>query len=241
MSQPLKNRAWAQGIYSQSSTAREVVGTVRYTKDGRKFVYCKAGEALSAGKVAVAKALGASVVNEVIATAIAANEKTFTITVTTGTAIDENQYAGGYLQVNDEAGEGDQYLIESNSAMAASGTTLVVSLAEGEVIRTALTTSSKITLAHPVGYEVTHEASSAKMPVCIPVIDVTDAYFFWGQCGGMADVLITGTPAAYSIVGVDDEVAGAAKVLATLTYPAVGIMYEVGVDTEYKPVKLTMD
>lgn len=241
MSQPLKNRAFAQGIYAQSATAKEVVGTVRYTKDGRKFVYCKAGEALYAGKVGVAKAIGASVVNEVIATAISAGEKTFTLTVTTGTAIVENQFAGGYLQVNDEAGEGDQYLIESNSAMASSGTTLVVSLAEGEIIRTALTTSSEITLVHPVGYYITHESNSAKMPVCIPVIDVTSGYYFWGQCGGLANVLITGTPAAYTKVGVDDTVEGAAKALATLTYPAVGIMYEVGVNTDYKPVMLTMN
>lgn len=234
----LKNRGFSQNLYSQSATPKEMLGTVRFDQLGRRWIYCKAGEALSKGKVAVAKKLTAAWVNEagIPAAGLAAGEISFTLTVTTGTAIDENEFRGGAFQINDSTGEGEQYIIDSNSAMASNGTTVTITLVEP--LRTALTSSSEFTLCHSVGYEVTHEASTAFLPVCIPPIDVTSGYYFWGQQSGLAPVLMEGTPAIGRLVGPSDAVEGAAKALATVGFPAIGYVYETGVDTEYNPVYL---
>lgn len=238
----LKNRGFAQGLYAQSSTPKEMIGTVRFDQLGRKWVYCKAGEALSKGKLAVAKKVDATWVNEVLAAAISVGTYTFTLTITAaGAAIDENQFEGGAFQVNDATGEGEQYIIASNSAVDASGTSITITLTEP--IRTALTTSSEITLCHSVGYEVTHETPGTTthwLPVCIPPINVTTQYYFWGQQTGVAPVLTEGTPAIGKAVVGCDAVEGAVKAMATVGYPVVGYVYETGVDTEYKPVFLTM-
>lgn len=234
----LKNRGFSQNLYSQSATPKEMLGTVRFDQLGRRWIYCKAGEALSKGKVAVAKKLTAAWVNEagIPAAGLAAGEISFTLTVTTGTAIDENEFRGGAFQINDSTGEGEQYIIDSNSAMASNGTTVTITLVEP--LRTALTSSSEFTLCHSVGYEVTHEASTAFLPVCIPPIDVTSGYYFWGQQSGLAPVLMEGTPAIGRLVGPSDAVEGAAKALATVGFPAIGYVYETGVNTEYSPVYL---
>jgi hypothetical protein len=235
----LKNRGFSQGLYAQSSTPKEMIGTARFDQLGRKWVYCKAGEALSKGKVAVAKKLNATWVNEAgIPTAgLAVGDQTFTLTITgAGAAIDENQFRGGAFQINDATGEGEQYVIESNTAVSAGGTSITITLTEP--LRTALTTSSKFTLCHNPGYEVTHEASTAYLPVCIPPIDVTSGYYFWGQQSGLAPVLMKGTPAIGRQVGPSGAVEGAARALATVGLPAIGYVYETGVDTEYSPVYL---
>jgi len=242
MATPLKNTGFAQGIYQQSVTAKEVLGTIRITKDGRKFVYCKAGASnLAAGKLNIAEDLDATWVNEAgVATAgIAVGEKSLSLTITAaGAAITENQFAGGYLQINDAAGEGHQYLIEYNSAVALSGTSINVTLAEP--IRVALTSASEFTLVSPVGWKVTESATATKLAVGVAPIAVTASYFFWNQVAGDAPVLIHGTPAIAAPVDRSLEIAGAVKAWGTLTKQLVGYMRETGVDTEYKPVRLML-
>lgn len=242
MATPQKNTGFSQTIHQQSATAKEVLGTVRFTKDGRKFVYCKAGaSALAAGKLNVAEDLDATWVNEAgVATAgVAAGEKTMTLTITpAGAAISENQFAGGYLQINDATGEGNQYLIEYNSAVSASGTSINITLAEP--IRVALTSSSEFTLVSPMGWKVTESATASKLAVGVAPIAVTAAYYFWNQVAGIAPVLIHGTPAIAVAVDRSLEIAGAIKAMGTLTKQLVGFMRETGVDGEYKPVRLML-
>jgi hypothetical protein len=47
-----------------------------------------------------------------------------------------------------------------------------------------------------------------------------------------------GTPAIGRQVGPSGAVEGAARALATVGLPAIGYVYETGVDTEYSPVYL---
>jgi len=242
MSSPLKKTGFAQGLYAISSTAKEVLGTVRFTQDGRKFVYCKAGaSALAAGKLNVAEDLDATWVNETgVATAgVAIGDRTMTLTLTAaGAAITENQFAGGYLQINDSTGEGHQYLIQYSSAVALSGTSISIALAEP--IRVALTSSSDFTLVSPAGWKVTESATASKLAVGVSPVVVTAAYFFWNQVAGDAPVLIHGTPAIAVSVDRSLEIAGAVKAMATVTKQLVGYMRETGVDGEYKPVRLML-
>ena len=241
MASPLKKSGFNQGIYQQSATCLERVGRMRYLDDGRVFMYCKAGgSALAAGKVNYAENLDATWVNEAgVATAgVAIGEKNFSLTITAaGAAIAENQFAGGFLHINDATGEGHQYLIAGNSAVAQSGTSISITLEEG--IRVALTSSSEFTLVSSLGWEVV-ETTTQGVPVGVAPIAVTANYYFWNQRRGIANVLIHGTPAIGVLVDQSHEVAGSLKAYATLTNIPVGRMVETGVDTEYKPVELIL-
>src|SRR4030042_4719578 len=164
MGNTLKMRGFAQGINAISATKKEEIGTKRITQDGRIFRYAKAGAvALAAGKMGISTTLSAYHINETgVPATIPVGTKTLTLTVSAGLAIAENELQGGFLHINDNTGEGHQYLIESNSAITSAGTTIYITLAEG--IRYALTTSSDITLVRPPWYGVTEAAVSAYAP-----------------------------------------------------------------------------
>lgn len=239
MATPMKNRGFAQGLYAKSSTAKEMLGTVRTTADGRKFRYCLAGGTLSAGKLNVVQALDATWVTETCGTA-SVGDRTLSLTITAaGAEISENQFRGGYLQICDGTAEGPQYLIESNTAVAASGTAITIGLAEP--LREALTSGSEFTLVSNPGWEVTQSTTKAA-PCGVAPIDVTSGYYFWNQTGGVANVLMYGTPAVGAKVDQSCMVAGAVKAYGTLTQVDVGyIIGTAGVNGEYYPVMLTLD
>ncbi len=240
MATPLKNRGFSQGIYQISATAKERLGRKRILDDGREFVYCKAGaSALAAGKVNFAENLDAYWVNEagVASAGIAIGEKTFTLTISAGTAITENQFEGGFLHINDNTGEGHQYLIAGNSAVTSSGTTINITLEEA--IRVALTSSSDFTLVSPLGWKVVETATLA-CPVGVAPCVVTAAYYFWNQTRGIAAVLTHGTPAIGVAVDQSLEIAGAVKAMGSATKVMIGRVVQTGVDTEYNPVQLML-
>lgn len=239
MGQPLKRTAFSQGIHEVSSVKKEQIGILRILQDGRAFRYAKAGSsALSAGKLTVAAAVAAAVTNKACP---AASVGTKQLTLTIGTATyAENFFAGGYLQINDEDGEGYQYLIESSTAVS-NGTSIVVTLAEG--IKKALTTSSKFTLVHSPWIGTEHSATQARIPAGIPPVDVPANYYYWSQVAGVGIGLIAGTPAVGSKLTIGTP-AGAMKVLAGASNeicPTVAEIVATGVDGQYKPVKLLLE
>jgi hypothetical protein len=98
---------WNQGLYEISATAKETVGTLRIDRFGRKYRYAKAGAvALSPGKMTTSPLLNADWTNESVTAAVAVGGKTVTIThVAVGADIlPADYFAGGQLQINDEAG-----------------------------------------------------------------------------------------------------------------------------------------
>ncbi|MBU4317091.1 MAG: hypothetical protein KKF30_07435 [Proteobacteria bacterium] len=239
---PLKTHGWTQGLYQVSSAIKEVIGQKRETDDGRIFRYAKAGvAALAAGKIGVAADIAAAHLNEAILAAVAAGEYCLTLVVTAGTAILENALRGGQLQINDEAGEGSIYGIESNSAISASGTEIVITLTDP--IKVALTTASEFTLAHNPWNGVVESATLGK--ACgVPLVAVPIGNYYWAQTAGLGVGLIDGTPASGSLLQQSNGVAGALEILATgtITFKAVAEMFgTAGVDTEYKPVVYCID
>jgi len=234
-------QGWLQGIHEISATAKHSVGALRLTADGRKFRYAKAGGTLSAGKATVAPQANADHVDEAITAAVAVGTSQLTLTVTAGTAIAEDNLKGGFLQINDEAGEGHQYLIDSNTAISSSGTDIVVTLVDP--IRVALTTSSEFSLITNPFMDVTSSATDENFCTGVCPMAVTDNYYFWSQTGGPACALILDTPAVGSNLIYSPS--GALAVIATdvdVDVPIVGYAYgTAGVTTEYKPVFLTID
>jgi len=240
--QPMKKAGFNQGIYQESSTQKESLGTLRILKDGRKFRYAQAGAAaLSAGKLGVSKAINADHADEIILAAVAIGTKVFDVTVTAGTAIAANELRDGAFQINDATGEGYSYPIEANSAISASGTVVSLTLSEG--IKVALDTTSQFTLVHNPWKSVI-ESKTVACPIGFPVIAVTALYYYWAQTGGLGIALMGDTTALGTDVIQDtDTVAGSTAIMAaTSILPAVGRVHGfAGVDTEYQPILITID
>ena len=110
-----------QGIYTESSTARYPIGQKLELADGRVFRYGYTAAAINRGLL-VSQDVSATAIVEsdgkLTAASAGATEVTYTDSGTVGSAT-LNQYAGGYLHITDDAGEGFQYRIKSNTAAAA--------------------------------------------------------------------------------------------------------------------------
>jgi len=245
MTKPIKKAGFAQGIYAQSVSAKEVLGTLRITQDGRKFRYAKdGGSDLVAGKMGLATALSAYVVREVILAAVAIGKSTLDLTITTGTAIAENELRGGYFTTQTGTGAGQNLLIAGNTAMASDGTTIQVALEDP--IRVALDTTTYFTLSRSMWWAVV-ESATGEAPACgVAPIAVTTLYYYWAQTGGMAGVLQEATDALGCNMCVSTATAGAVVSVTNggvdADLPFVGVNYGMaGATGEYTPVLLTID
>lgn len=242
MATAMKN-AFTGDVKEVHSEKREKLGTLRITSDGRKFRYAKAGGALAAGKMCIGAVAEANHINVAVA---AASIGDMTVSVTVGaTAVAENAYADGYLQVNDGTGEGHAYLIASNTACDASGVTLVTL---AEPIRAALVASStsEVSLIPSPWNGVTHSATEESVAAGVSVVVVPSGAFCWLQTGGVGCCLMSGAPGVGAPLTLG-ATAGAllaisATIATTVTQPIVGTtLATAGVSTEYKPVMLQMD
>ncbi|HBF43029.1 MAG TPA: hypothetical protein DDW42_05245 [Desulfobacteraceae bacterium] len=211
---PQKRTGFSQGIYSQSSTRKEEIGTLRVLRDGRKFRYARAGAgALGAGKVNVAAASVAEVIDENCASNHAIGDFIIEETITAGVAYVEDQYAGGFFQVTDATGEGHMYEITSSSAGSAAATTIILTLANP--IRVALVkTTTQFSLVQNPQMNVVQTDVEENMATGIAPIAVTIGYYFWNQTGGVATALGSDTSAIGTAL-VIGATAGAVKAIPT--------------------------
>lgn len=229
-----------QDVHSESQYARAKLGEKIVTADGRVYRYAKAGgTALAAGKLTVAAEVVPNHVNMAVAAAatVGATQVTVTLGATAATA---NQYAEGFLIINDADGEGIAYKVASHPA-ASSGASLVVTLEDP--IKVALTTSSEASLfKNKYDGLVISATDQADAPVGVSNIAVTANYYFWVQTGGIAAVLADETIAVGSAVVCGSSTAGAVETADTDdVIQQVGVAIQAGVDTEYRAVELTLD
>jgi len=232
-----------QGLFEESSTAKHRLGTRMQLADGRVFYYAKSGGTLAGGKLCAAKQCQANHMNQSVAAAAAVGDKSVSLTVG-ATAVTANEYAEGWLHINDAAGEGHQYKIKRHPAVSASGTATFYLY---DPIQVALTTSSEFTLVYNPFYGVAHTATEENVFVGIPPMAVTSGYYFWIQTWGPAIVLAT-TTAAVGNELIPGATAGSVgyysvttQAAVQFTKPTVGVqMGTAGVDTEYKPIFLML-
>jgi hypothetical protein len=231
----------SQGIYEESSTAKAVIGT-RLQVGDRVFYYAlNGGTALVAGKLVKSLRSNASFIN--VAVAATAAVGTYAVRLTTGAA--NTTCTEGYLQINDAAGEGLQYRIKAAAANATTATSTDLTLYDP--IITALTTASEGTILYNPFHSLTVCSAYTDSIIGVPPIPVTADYYFWLQTWGPCPVLSEGIPAAGSAVVVAVTTGaggvttwGAVAGGASCTSPIVGRMLGTGVDTEYRPVYLTI-
>ncbi len=225
------------------------LGVRSVTGDGREFRYIQAGaSALIAGQLVQAAGPQSNYV-DVTAIAVAAGATTATLTVSTGTAVVANQFSGGYYQTYGTVanGGGQNLKISSNTAVSASGTSITLTLEEGPSV--AITTSATVNIIPPaytgiiqVPSTVTGKIAGIALPV-IPdasttLNGLTALFYGWVQTKGIANALISGTPAiGTGLSAPNSGTAGALQVTAA-TLMDIATNLKTGVDGRYGPVDL---
>lgn len=235
---PCKTTGFGQGIFEQSATQIEALGTPWTLADGRKFVYAKNGAAnLGVAVMTQCAVPDTNAHNEAIAAAAAIGATT--LTVTFGDAVTANAYADGYMHVNDATGEGHIYKVKSHPAGTAS-----VPVVLYDPIRVALVAStSEITFTkHPQDGVIVYPTTGTSAPAGVPLIPVTAAYYFWNQVKGPCPILTDGTIVIGQHVRVSDGTAGAVEALdrdgTAEDEAAVGTVLQVNATTEYSLIML---
>lgn len=236
--------------YSNSTT---FAGERFDSADGREFVLVQNGAvALAAGKLVQAPPITAAHQNMAVTAFTAASTTTglpAQVTVTLGAgAVTVNQYAGGYLVVNDNNGEGQTLKVASHAA-ADSAASLVVYLEDSPV--TAITTASEVSLIPnlyvgvvinpttatntPIGVALYAIAASS----AVPAVAGTTNVFGLIQSKGPTSALAQGAIGVGLGVMPSTSVAGAFAVIDA-TGANIGRALQAGVDTEYRTLYVDM-
>lgn len=225
------------------------LGTKMETPDGRIFRYARAGASnITAGKLQLGPARKTNHDNIAVAAAAAINATQVTVTLG-ATAATANEYAQGLLVISDATGEGTSYVIKSHPAADASAS-LVLTL--DEPLHEALTTSSEACLVHNrFNACVEGTVQAGGIVVGVPLVDVTATYYFWAQTFGPAPVLADESGTVNRAVTVGSSVSGAVEerddmlegtdASRFLLEPTVGYQIVAMVDTEYRPIFLTLE
>lgn len=257
MTQPFKaNGPWNQGLYEISATAKEVVGTLRIDRFGRKFRYARAGAtALDPGKQTIAATINDDWTDNAVATggaAVGDFEVTMTVTDVDSDVLPVDYFRGGQLFVQDGSGEGTWYPIAHSEAIIDGQTSFTVTLSEPLKVALAASTSYVTPVPSPWMATVISATITSPLATGVPLVTVTANYYYWSQTGGEGIYWADGDVAAigtHLVLGADDGKL-IPKVLnldgsvdADDTLQTVAYAWGVGtpVDTEYCPCRYCID
>lgn len=227
---------------SAADPSHNLAGLVELN-DYRAFRYGKAGAAnTSQGKLEIAPAPIANHANMAV---LAAANGAFIVNCTpgaTGGAV--SIYDEGIASINAGPGAGQDYTVSHNPTITSA---TAFNLTLSDPINVALTTSSKLTLVHNAWNGFVESATQTRRACGVGLINLTAAFEGWLQTKGIASVLADGAIAVGSLIAPSSSVAGAvvidsstyATALATTQIGQASII--AGVDTEYRPMVLTID
>lgn len=222
----------------QSTKASVEIGQVGTTADGRTFRYALAGAtALDPGKLTVNADVDSNVVNKTVAATVAAGATSVVVDVA-GTVV-ANAYAGGYLTVNDATGEGISYLVSGNGGRTGAGE-ITVYLQEPLKVGLTVDVSEYTLTTNPYSGAVISATDQADLPLGVPNVTVTAAYYGWLQTGGPCAVLWDEAVAKGLALTIGTGVAGAVEALDAAGEPQIGTSLMAGVDTENQPAWLSI-
>lgn len=229
----------SQDIRKISDTKQHRLGAVGVTRDGRVYRYSQAGgTTLAPGKLAVAATVDSNVTNKTVAATVAAGVRQ--VVIDAGGAITANAYADGFLTINDATGEGITYAVRGNSATSGAAE-LTVDLDEPVEVGLTVDVSEASLTKNPWDDVVISVVDQADMPVGVPNVSITNAYYGWVQTRGVCSVLADEAITAGLAVTTGTGVAGAVEALDAAGEPQVGVAIVAGVDTEYREIYLTVD
>lgn len=226
-----------QIAFEDEATPQHAIGELRWTADGRKFRYVKAG----ATALVVGNALQATVEDvdhDAITVRVTAAGATALLITTgaSGGALDVNEYEGGYAVIDTTPGLGYIYKIKDHLAIAAS-TDGTLNLFPEDAIQVALTAASRVTLVKNPYKDVIQHPVTTATNVCVggAIYPITAAQYGWIQSGGVGAALIAGTPGAGQPLTSTGAVAGALTVHSA-ELNIVAEMMVTGRDTKVLPV-----
>lgn len=220
-------------ITEVTTDKQATLGTRGVTKDGRKFVYGKAGAAnLAPGKLVVAADADSNVVNKAVTKDAPVGSKS--VALTAGGAVAQDAFADGILQVNDATGEGTSYRIAGNTA----GTNIVVTLAEPIQVELKATTSEVSLYKADSDSVVISATDQADLAVGVPLVTIPANNYGWFQTYGPAAVLADEAVTRGLELTIGTGVAGAVEAVDLAGEQVIGVASQALVDTEYSPVFL---
>ena len=213
--------ATGQSIYEESSTAKHAIGDKLELSDGRVFRYAYTAAAIGTGLL-VSQDLSATAIVEsdgkLTAASAGATSIIYTDSGTVGSAT-ANQYAGGYLHTTDDAGEGYQYRIKSNTAADSNAVTFTLY----DPIKVAVTTATDVAVTGSLWYNVLGATAGTDYVVSgVTPIGLSSGYYGWVQTAGVATILADGTIAIGQNLTLSDGVAGAVQAKDAETEPLIG-------------------
>lgn len=188
-------KSFVQGLFEESSTQKQRLGTIRKLSDGREFVYAQMGAANAvAGAVYQGVApVVANHANMAVTANAAVGAREVSITMGDSTlANTANALAEGFLWVNTGAGNGCAYKIKSHAAIAANANG---NIALYDKVRIALTaaTSKVSVMQHPCKAVIIHPSPPTGAIVGVAPQVITANYFAWLQRRGPCAVEVEGT------------------------------------------------
>ena len=238
-----------QGIYQQKVDKMTDLGRFIEFQDGRKFRYCQADGNITRGHMAAGGAVAANdnTVTQTAMTVALSNgyigEKV--INVLLGGATTLNLYEDGVLSIEGGLGLGYMYRIKKNKAGGALYTT-PCELTLYDPIIVALDATSIISLTKNKHKDVIVAPTTVvRAPAGVPLIDVTDNYYFWAQTRGYAllvvddgDTVVTGD---YVMGGSTDPGAIEAVTGTDVTIVPYGVVVQIAAADTYALIDLKLE
>jgi len=223
--------------YAEDQYKKFPLGTLAM-KGSRWYRYCKNGSSglNIAAPIQSAAAAHDEQDDDIVvgaAAAIGATEVVLTSTANLDTAPNDvkDDFAGGFLIVNDEAGEGQLYEILSNDLLTGTDDSTFKLV---DALTIALTTSSQVGIIRNPYYRViaTTAVVTGKV-IGVPIIAVTASYYFWCQTKGPAAVVPQAAIALGTMAVVGTTAAKADPAAAATTEIPIGEPLTPGIaDTE---------
>ena len=237
--------------YAQSATQLFPLGTELIYGD-RKFVYVHMNGAVTAGKLLQQPPHVAHHINCTVTNEDAPADGSFSHAVgstkisieTNGTNLVADEFAEGYLQVNDQEGEGQLLKIKSNPAHV-HGTDPSVVITTYDPLTTAIVkNSSQVSLLkNPYKDVIVAPTAETGAVVGATVIDMTDEYYGWAVTSGPASLLVSEAVLVlgHRVVRSDADAGGVMAASSDpLLIPIGQVMAGGVVDTEYALVLLNI-
>lgn len=228
-----------QSLFKSSSTQEHSLGVKVTANDGREFRYIKAGEAIAAGYL-VQTTLEHT--NHESRTPTAADIGATTITSAMGaTAMNANEYAGGWLVVTNTPGNGLMYEIDHHAAVLSSGT---ATLYLKDPLKVALTSSSRFDLVHnPYKDCLVFDGGNGTetgIPLGVATTAIASGEYGWICVTGVVSCLADGnlTVGHGCVATNSNTINGAVEEMANgmETQCPVGYCLTSGTDTEYPAI-----
>jgi hypothetical protein len=205
----------AQSIYSTVETPLHPVGSWARLPDGREYVYVtNRSSAIATGKLVKYNEVDTAYDLCVVPTqagnsSLAIGSTQIDVTLAGSSTIAANQFAGEFLNIDDDTGEGTLYKIFGNTAVAA-GTAITLNI---EPLRVAITTSTTVTLVNCFQDVRLADNNATQKIAGVTQFAVgagsTTPVYFWLQRKGLCSVLMNGTPAVGAPLGISLTTGGA--------------------------------